>query len=89
MVMTCYCCGATREFSHVQMIMASGEWIRYPNLIFMMGKEVCTCPSCSQRVNVKLLKILNEVKKEVEHELVIDSEIVSEEVIEEHVLSEV
>ena len=31
--------------------------------------------------------MLNEVKKEVEHGLVIDSEIISEEVIEENVLS--
>lgn len=88
MVMTCYCCGTTQEMSHLQSILEGRDWIRYPNLTFVMGKDVCTCPSCSQRVNGKLLKILNEVKKEIEHELVIDSVIVSEEVIEENVLSE-
>lgn len=87
--LTCYCCGATQNLSHVQMIMGNQGWIRYPDLTFMMGKDICTCPVCSQKVNGKVLKMLNEVKKEIEHELVIDTEIVSEEVVEENVLSEV
>ena len=85
--LTCYCCGATQNLSHVQMIMGNQGWIRYPNLTFMIGEDVCACPVCSQKVIGKVLKMLNEVKKEVEHGLVIDSEIISEEVIEENVLS--
>lgn len=41
--LTCYCCGATQNLSHVQMIMGNQGWIRYPNLTFMIGEDVCTC----------------------------------------------